>query len=218
MKFYVYTLEHPVTHEIRYIGKTNNLKLRVNHHNCPSKYTHKENWIRSLHRMNLRPIIEVLEEYDSKELCTKAEIYWISQFKVWGFNLLNLTNGGEGRSGFSPSIEQRQHVSEVLKERYSKEHHKNKGRKLSEEHKRALSKASNHKPTYGFLGKIHPSRKLVAIFKDGKKIDEVLGLLQTCQKYNLDFRNACNVCNGKAKTVKGFTLQYINHLDLAKPL
>jgi hypothetical protein len=26
------------------------------------------------------------------------EIYWINQFKTWGFELKNLTNGGDGGS------------------------------------------------------------------------------------------------------------------------
>ena len=31
-KYFIYTLAHPITGEIKYIGKTNNLKRRFNQH------------------------------------------------------------------------------------------------------------------------------------------------------------------------------------------
>lgn len=44
---YIYTLSDPITGDIRYVGKTTNLKQRYKAHCNPSnnKHTHKYNWV-----------------------------------------------------------------------------------------------------------------------------------------------------------------------------
>lgn len=94
----IYTLRDPRTDQIRYIGKTNNLKRRINQHIKGARNntkTKKAAWIKSLLNENVLPIIEILDEctvYDWQEV----EQYWIWQFRSWGFKLVNSTNGGEG--------------------------------------------------------------------------------------------------------------------------
>ena len=93
---YIYTLTDPRDNKIKYIGKTNNIDKRLYRHlsenNTNSK---KSNWINNLKINNLKPIIEVLDTGSVEEI-NKMEIYWISQFKTWGFELKNFTNGGDG--------------------------------------------------------------------------------------------------------------------------
>lgn len=60
MIYYIYTLHHPITGEIRYVGKTNNLRLSYNRHNCPQGNTYKENWIRKLHSLNQKHFLYFL--------------------------------------------------------------------------------------------------------------------------------------------------------------
>ena len=94
---YIYSLSDPITHEIRYIGKTNNIVKRLYGHLTKSnlvKYTHKNNWIKQLLLYGSKPIIEIIDKVPNSEWIF-WEIYWISQFKVWGFNLTNLTDGGD---------------------------------------------------------------------------------------------------------------------------
>lgn len=94
----IYTLSDPNTGIVKYIGKTNNLKKRLSSHlsnNHLSKRTKKNNWIISLLRKNQLPIIEVLDEVDSIDI-DFYEIFYISLFKSWGFDLLNGTEGGDG--------------------------------------------------------------------------------------------------------------------------
>lgn len=97
---YIYSLSDE-NNVIRYVGKTNNIKDRIKRHINESKKcrTHKEKWIFNMLQNNLKPKIEIIEDvpYNEWERC---EIYWISQLKCWGFNLLNGTSGGEGSDGF----------------------------------------------------------------------------------------------------------------------
>lgn len=97
--YYIYTLECPVTAQVRYIGKTNNLSKRLSAH-CKDKVkSHKSSWIKSLNNKGLKPVVTVLDQTEDEQECYKLEQYWIAQFRAWGFDLTNLTNGGEGFSG-----------------------------------------------------------------------------------------------------------------------
>ena len=94
MKTFIYTLEDPRTKEIRYIGKSDNIEKRIKSHITRSKKkkTYLDCWIYSLLENGYKPKIEILDEvnYDEWEYW---EIYWIAQFKQWGFKLVNLTKG-----------------------------------------------------------------------------------------------------------------------------
>lgn len=95
---YIYTLKDPFTHEIRYVGKTKSkLNRRLNQHcskqNLKNK-SHNVNWIKSILSRNSKPIIEELDFIKESEW-EFFEQYWIEQFLQWGFNLTNLTKGGE---------------------------------------------------------------------------------------------------------------------------
>jgi predicted nucleic acid-binding Zn ribbon protein len=97
MKIYIYSLEHPITKKVRYIGKTRNPKQRLKAHLNPARYkpTHKFNWIKKLKNDGLKPILKVLDSVPEEEW-KFWEKYWIEQFKQWGFNLVNGTSGGDG--------------------------------------------------------------------------------------------------------------------------
>lgn len=115
-KYIIYTLEHPITREIRYVGKTSEkLNYRLNKHTTISELKKKNkrtNWIKSLKKIKLNPIIKELDIAFSHEESIFLEIYWISQFKNWGFNLVNATNGGEGSINFKHSNESKKKMSE----------------------------------------------------------------------------------------------------------
>lgn len=102
MKYKIYTLENPITNEIRYVGMTQkSLSERLSSHksSVKTKTSHVANWIKSLLNENLIPVIKLLDETNTLEKCKELEIYWISQFKSWGFNLTNLSTGGESSAG-----------------------------------------------------------------------------------------------------------------------
>jgi hypothetical protein len=89
--------------EIRYVGKTKQfLKQRLYAHiiECKSeRKSHKISWIKSLLNKGERPLINVIDEVPEEEW-EFWEQYWISQFTSWGFNLTNLTSGGQGANGY----------------------------------------------------------------------------------------------------------------------
>lgn len=93
----IYILIDPVTQEVRYVGKANNVSQRYKAHlNRARKHqVHKLNWINSLKNKGLKPILELIDIVPIDEWVF-WETYWISQFKSWGFNLINYTNGGDG--------------------------------------------------------------------------------------------------------------------------
>lgn len=82
MKTYIYLITNLQDNKI-YVGKTTRLTQR--------EYTH---------RRNLGSQIEftVIDEIDSihKKDWKPLECFWISQFKVWGFDLANKNEGGGG--------------------------------------------------------------------------------------------------------------------------
>jgi hypothetical protein len=91
----IYTLSDPFTNEIRYVGKTKySLNDRLCKHMITYEKNHRANWIRKLAKLNAKPIIKLLEEVSDDEWVF-TEIYWIEQFRQWGFKLLNATKGGE---------------------------------------------------------------------------------------------------------------------------
>lgn len=112
---FIYTLEDPISAEIRYIGKTNNINIRfANHFRKEKISTHKGNWIKSLANRGLKPIIKILDKIPKDEWIF-WEQHYISLFKSWGFRLTNLTLGGDGTDGFSHSIETIKKISNSQK-------------------------------------------------------------------------------------------------------
>lgn len=123
---------------IRYVGKTKNEpRKRLYKHilECKSEErSHKINWIKSLLSKGERPIIEVIDEVPEEEWQFWEE-YWISQLKSWGFQLTNLTIGGDGGNGYKHTSdskkkmrrskigtklpdEQKNKISQSIKDRY----------------------------------------------------------------------------------------------------
>jgi predicted GIY-YIG superfamily endonuclease len=90
------TLEEP--NNIRYIGKAKDLKKRLSKHVQPCQLqgnSHKVNWLKLVIKNGHTPIIKCIDIVDESEW-KFWEVYWIEQFKVWGFDLTNSTSGGDG--------------------------------------------------------------------------------------------------------------------------
>jgi len=104
MKIYIYILSHPITNEIKYVGKTNSIKRRLQGHidyarNPKKKRRYVSYWILKLLKEDLRPILTVLEECDDTNWIER-ERYWINFYKNQSCKLCNLTEGGEGTHGY----------------------------------------------------------------------------------------------------------------------
>lgn len=96
---FIYTLSDPITKEVRYIGKANNIYSRFRSHLNEKRdiHTHKQRWIKLLRDKGLKPIIEVIDEVPIEEW-QFWEHWWYLIFKSWGFSLVNCTACGDGLS------------------------------------------------------------------------------------------------------------------------
>ena len=125
--------------------KTNNLAKRLSSHllnkNLKQK-TKKNSWIKSLLSKNIKPEILLIDEVPEIEW-KFWEKHYISLFKSWGFNLTNLTEGGDGINlGYKFSKETRKKMSNSKL-----------GVKFSKEHKKKISESN--KGNKNFLNKKH---------------------------------------------------------------
>lgn len=103
MKIYIYTLKHPDTQEVRYVGKTKRPKRRLSEHTyktlLESKKTHLAYWLLSLLKESKKPIMDIVAE--TEENWESLEKEWIKKFP----NLCNHTEGGEGCHGYKQPTE-----------------------------------------------------------------------------------------------------------------
>lgn len=133
---FIYCLCDPITKQPKYIGKSNKPRLRFTTHISESKrknqLTKKEAWIRSIVSRGDEPEMFILDEVPTDNW-QFWEMYYISLFTGWGFDLKNGTVGGDG-----PMF--RQKTSEETKRKISESVSlAKKGIPQSEAHKKALS-------------------------------------------------------------------------------
>lgn len=83
---------------------------------------------------------EILEECETQEQLNEREIFWIATLKCKSPDGYNLTDGGEGVSGYTPTPEHKANISASLS-----------GRQLSPEHCKNISasKSGKNNPNYG---------------------------------------------------------------------
>lgn len=95
-KYKIYSLKHPLTREIRYIGVTScTLEQRYSQHKHTAlkrkQDTHVAKWFRKVYSEGLLPLIELIEVC-SKDTWQDREKYWIGVYN----NLTNIREGGTG--------------------------------------------------------------------------------------------------------------------------
>lgn len=196
-KIIIYTLADPNTGEIKYVGKTSKtLEERIVTHIRDAKYKQQSNkrlsWIKKLLNNNLIPKIEEIEIIDEK-FGNEIEIYWISQFRAWGFNLKNMTEGGDGGK---LSIEVRKKISKNTKGKKRSQETKD---KMSKSKKGTMMGEKNHR--YG----THTTGKIALQFsKNGYFIKQWNSLTEAAETLNLDVTNISRACRGERKGTGGF--------------
>lgn len=126
---YIYKLIDPRNNEVRYIGKTINIKRRYKQHLYDKRKSHKSSWVQSLRNEKLKPILELLETCDIDNW-KERENYWIKQFN----NLTNLKEGGGSDYIRTTSDE----TKEKMRLKYT-------GRKLSQDWKDNIKESTKNK-------------------------------------------------------------------------
>lgn len=103
---YFYRLEHPISGEIRYVGKTVKPYRRRESHISPCRNAtfkhHLANWLRQLFAAGLKPIFRIIDY-----LVQEAAHQWedreralIGDYRAQGYPLTNIAEGGEGAASY----------------------------------------------------------------------------------------------------------------------
>lgn len=187
--------------DIRYVGKTKQtLKRRLQGHLCDARKTNRlgnykiknYNWINNELSEGFDIVILELDSItiEENEDWKWLEQYWISQVRSWGFNLTNLTDGGDGN--------QNQHFSkESIELRASKirgiprdENTKKKisdglsGIKRSEETRKKVSKSIT----------ALQGRKIQQYTLDGEFVKEYNSIAEASKELSIDKANIGHCC------------------------
>jgi group I intron endonuclease len=220
---YIYALIDPVTLEIRYIGKTNNLIVRLNKHLKESKKnpkTHKQCWLNTLLLKNLKPLLKILEECINDEW-QEREKYWISLYD----NLTNLTEGGDNPPSHKGLKRKENHKKALL--------NANLGKQKSQETKDKISNARKERKIKGYWEGKHFSEehcKNMSLSRIGKIVSEeqkeklYIPIIQkdlnnnfikewksasiAAKELNLNTGSINNVLKNRRKTYKNYLWEY----------
>ncbi len=189
---YIYTISDDKG-KIRYIGKSNNIRNRLYKHLIEKNNLHKYNWLQSIIKRGNYPIIEVIDVVPVDEW-SYWEMFWIDQFKQWGFKLVNLTIGGEGSEGYKHSDESKQRMRAAKL-----------GKKLPEEHRREISNSiklkSESDPNYNkcYDRSIDISRDLLyqKYIIENLSLNKIAALLNVSKKTVFSRLKENNITKGK---------------------
>ncbi len=209
---FIYTLSHPITNEIRYIGKTvKNLSQRLKNHIWESKKQtcHRHNWINKLLKEGLKPKIELIDVVHEDNWIF-WEMYWIEQFKAWNFNLINETPGGDGYdwTGRTHKNESKEKMSKAKKGLPTW----NKGKNLTKKHKNKLSKAhSGKKLSKSSIEKRSEKRRHPIALLDSNKniIKEFSGIVEARNYTGVDVPQIKKLIQTGNKSKRGYFFKYL---------
>ncbi len=147
----IYTLNDPISGDVRYIGQTfRTLKTRLREH-LRDKITnqHKMYWIIKLSKLNLTPKIVLIKENLNKEECNRLEIEYIKTYKEAGYKLINITNGGDGTTGYKFLSDRTGDKNSFYNKKHSEETKKFlseiRGSLMTKENKEKLSKLAKER-------------------------------------------------------------------------
>lgn len=178
--YYVYT--HTFPNGAIYVGKGKDRRAYVMKRKC-NPY-----WTNCFNKYGM-PIVEILHSFLSEDISFQIEKNIITHYKESNLKIINVSNGGEGRSGFKMSEEHKLKLIECSKNRkYTDEDRKNlsirrlgkkdseesrkrksiafTGRVFSEEHKLKISIANSGEKNYNYgrkrtdLSKLLTSQKV----------------------------------------------------------
>jgi len=199
-----------------YVGKTYDLRKRINAHKCAIKYDKNiilHNSIRKYgwdaHKLE---IIETVND----ELLDEREMFWVGELKTYCYENpmgLNMTKGGDGqRTTWMHDIERRKKQSERLLN-----NHPRKGVPTSDYTKKLLSdlrKEYNKKnnirvPEWGVKkSQDICSTPVIQYDLNGDFIKEYSSINKASISLNISTRDIWGVCNSRRTNTHGFVFKY----------
>lgn len=210
--------------QIRYVGQTTiGPTKRLRAHKAQAKAGRKHPVSCFVKKYMDSVVIEVIEVCP-KETLNERERHWIKHYRDLGLKLLNLTNGGEGCSGFKMPKE----IVEKQRLRLLGKPSRRKGTLHSEVTKNNIREGiRNGKPrngkNNGFFGKKHSPETIARLkasssHKGGHNKKSII-CLDTNQTFDSSYSAAeamglkassiRSVLQGKAKAIKGYRFVYV---------
>lgn len=220
---FIYVLIDPKSNQIKYVGKTTDIKRRLRRH-ISERFLHdsyKDRWIRKIVDSNVLLEIEIIDEVD-KSNWGYWEKFYISYFKSIGCLLTNGTIGGDE----PPSTKGRKHTIESRLKMSNTKKGKpipwlNNGIERTEEHRQNLSKSckGRQSPNKGNVYTKEHRDKLSnssTVKKKVKQIDLDGNLVKiwdsiSLAERTLQIRHISEVCRNVLyhKTTGGFKWEYV---------
>jgi hypothetical protein len=164
-----------------------------------------------------KPEVQILANWNTEEEAFSHEVLLISCFRDMGYKLANLTNGGDGASGYKQTEEHRRKNSLARKgkpavwnigRKYSGELKrkcgaKNIGKKLTEDHKQKISKhLVGNKYAVGNTNRI--KYKIIGTHMQTGEQIELLGA-KAVNAAGFQHANVIKCIYGERKSHKGYT-------------
>ena len=212
--FYVYEHIRKDTGAVFYVGKGRNKRAQ-------SLIGRNNHWKNVVNKANGYAIKYVVKNVD-EELAFLCEIEKIDQLKRIGIKLTNMTNGGDGMSGYVATEETRKKITSAkLGFKYTEESKKKmsesaKGRIVSKETRDKISfHSKNRKLTQEHIGKLLNSKARQEYLKKIKK--PVLcvttgvvyhSLMEAARQTNCTKQAISLCCYGKQKQTGGYKFQW----------
>lgn len=196
----IYSLNDPITDEVRYIGKTvSPLHKRLSSHYREKRYSYKNNWISSLKKQGLKPIIKLVEICNSTNW-EERERYWIKYYRTIT-KLTNELDGGQGQQkGYKHTEEAKKKISIAAKKNDKGKFYK--GMKFAKEINEKR-KNSNKKPIFQFS-------------KSGEFIKKWDGIIDASEALSIDKNAISSVLKGKNVFSGGFHWSYTEKHNIRK--
>lgn len=208
----IYCLKDPRTNLVRYIGQTVSiLSKRYNQHLVDYKRRNCKvnSWIKSLASLELKPIIEIIEDDIDQDKLDNKEIAYIALFKSVGANLKNHTIGGKGHFGerMTEKAKEKRKITNQNSERM-KEKHKNHSIFMKEKFEK-LRKLGIIKPKIIKVKrvKIIITKKVKIIYgmnMSGNNLKKFKSYKEAAIYYKLSPGCVADVCKKKRLSTKGY--------------
>lgn len=203
----------------KYVGKAKCLDARVKQHLNRDRFRYKTwfyNWLNKQIREEKEFFIDVLEEVNAENYIEK-EKYWIKHIKENGYNLTNMTDGGDGNNNqiFSKEAREKKRIamtgrvfSEETRKLISK---RLTGKIVSAETKKKLSDLNKGKPCSSIvIEKL--SRKVDQYDLNGNFIQTFNSLTSAAESIGVRKSSLSNAINlKKVKKFKGYIWNYQNN-------
>lgn len=227
----IYTLSHPITGEIRYVGKTNRtLEKRLYGHLHRKSSVKSSCWIKSLESKGLTPIIELIDVV-SEENWEEEEKFYISYCRFLGFDLTNMDEGGVGMIGYRITDEVKAKMRKSRTGKPCKEETKRKisqslkGHTLSEERRRKIANTLRGRTPIETPARAESTRKMIALKRSKMKrvgqfdinwdlIKEHTSLSDAAKMFDCSHTTLLKAINGRTKlgldrTAYGYKWKYL---------